>query len=222
MKRIFLCFFVSLMILPASSQVKQLVFLKDGTHEKLFLEELSDDTVYYLTISSFKRDIKTKAIAKSDIERTQTLEVRFLDDAYDKQFSGASRKLAFGDAGSSSAFRLFVSGRQSGELSGLCLKLKYSKNSDEKSDLHIESDGLCKIIFLNEDTVMLSLKNPYMLHGTILYNFAYIIPNPEQMKKLLSHPIKTIYIQDKWCGIKDEYMIMRHLYALLEDQGFEL
>lgn len=219
MRRLFVILLLILVYSCGYCQVRQLVYMKNSLTFKVSLMGQSNDSVFFLLPDAKKRDVHT-SVAKGDIIKTQTRDVHFLDDEYDVFLSGGHMKLEYQKLCNNTDYGVHISGRQIDDEIIILFKLKFGNHSSIKTGLILEDGDLVKIELSSGDTLVFILNGAYMLLGQILYNFGYIKPDPSQLKELLSHRVTRVWIDGRKCRVSDEYCVMRHLFAILEEKGF--
>ena len=219
MRRLFIYILTTLICISGYGQVRQLVHLKNGITYKVSLVGQSNDSVFYIFPNTKQRGVPTP-VPKSDIIKTQTRDVHFLDDEYDTFLSGSHMKLEYQKLCNNTDYGVYISGRQIDNTTIILLKLKFGNHSSIKSELILEDGDLVKIELSSGDTLVFLLYGAYMLKGQILYNFGYIKPDHSQIKKLLGHQVTCVWISGRKCKVCDGYCVMRHLFAILEEKGF--
>ena len=202
------------------SQVQQLVYLNSGLEFRIYLVKQSEDSIYYTLPGAHKKEPPV-SILKGEVIRTQTLEVHFIHDEYNQYLANKKRGLDFGKLANNTDYGVHISGRQIGEDIVILIKLKFGNDSDLKKTGLILSDGeLIDLITLIGDTITIPLHEPYMLKGHVLYNFCYINLSADDIKRLTSGPLASIIMAGRKCKMSDEYCLMRHIFALIEEEGF--
>ncbi|NQT77976.1 MAG: hypothetical protein HQ565_09700 [Bacteroidetes bacterium] len=219
MRHLFIYLLTTLICISSYGQVRQLVHLKNGLTFKASLVGQTNDSVFFLLPDAKKRDVPT-SVAKNEIIKTQTRDVHFLDDEYDAFLSGSHMKLEYQKLCNNTDYGIHISGRQIDDEIIILLKLKFGNHSSIKSELILEDGDHVKIELSSGDTLVFQLYGAYMLKGQILYNFGYIKPDQSQIKELLDLQVNCVWISGRKCKVSDEYCVMRHLFAILEEKGF--
>lgn len=200
-------------------QVKQLVYFKDdGVYWKRDLVAQTEDSAFYLIPEKRK---KTQGINKDSIFKTQTRKVRFINDKYDNYLSGGDRTLEYEKIAHNDSYDIHISGRQINGETVIMFKLRFIHSDQDKSRLAFRNGVPIEITTSGGEVLLIPIKGAYLLEGNVvIYNLGYISPDNAQIKKLMSGPISRIRINLQEAKLNDEYCIMRHLFALLEEKGF--
>ena len=205
-------------------QVEQLIYLKNGQWSKVEYINQNDDTIFVRPDK--KKDIVS--LARNEIKLMQTLGVYFLGDAYNDYLSAGTKKLDYTQFGSTNKYDFEISGGIIDAEIVLFVRLVY--NEFIKEGIYVFEGDIISIQLGSGENVSLSLNRSYLTSGKELkyglgvtqqedinYNISYIKLNSADFKKLINSPIESANLRDRKIRVKDQYCIMRHLLALMDE-----
>ena len=195
------------------SQVHLLITKKEGGS---IMGELTKKTAdSFFIINTYDKEEIT--LSYSEINKIQTMGVHFIKDGYTNELSNNTKILEYDKFGRYKDWNIYLSTRLVNSKIFLLFKFKWI-SEDKVSNWPVIKENELITIKLSDGSILnLKITDSYILEGICFYNFGYVTLNEEELKQLLNSPIDKIEYRDSNCRVGDDFVIMRHLYAIIEE-----